>query len=620
MKQTIASMRAAVGSELDDGVVNISSKEAADRKRFLEFTSNDIALLGELHNFLKENTALVEGFVQSFYEHLTSFPELTRLIPDESAIERLKGIQTRYFLQLTEGKYGAEYISDRLRVGYTHQHIGLDPKWYTGAYRKYLATLQPIIREVFKDDSRYLAANDALLKVVFFDMELALDTYFSSSVLELQRLANYDSLTKIPNRNLFHDRLRQEMKKSRRTKLPLALLLIDLDQFKEVNDTLGHGHGDTMLIETSQRIVSCVRESDTVARLGGDEFCVILPDFKGTEHIERIATNIIQKLQQSFDIGKNKVFISASIGIAIFPKDASEIEVLLKQADQAMYMAKSQGRNQFTYFTASMQEAAVEKLSLSNDLRLALERRQLTVHFQPIVELSTGRVTKAEALLRWKHPVRGMVNPSVFIPIAEESGLINEIGDWVFEESISATKRWLEQFGELIQISVNKSPVQFERCEGTGWPETLARSGLPGNSITVEITEGLLLRDHSGIKRRLIEYCNSGMEVSIDDFGTGFSALSYLKRFDIDYLKIDRSFIKELQFDENDKALTEAIIVMAHKLGIKTIAEGVETEGQLTLLRSFGCDYVQGYIYSRALPSRDFELVLRRINTGHVSD
>lgn len=602
--------------ELQWKEAKVTAKDIADRKKFLEFADGDVGLLLKLHDHLQANQSVVGGFIQAFYRHLLSFPELTRLLPSESAIERLKVIQTRYFFQLTEGNYGKEYVENRLQVGYAHQRVGLEPKWYTGAYRKYLSALQPIMREVFQDDRECLAANDALLKVVFFDMELALDTYFSSSVRELQYLANYDALTELPNRNLFHDRLRQEIKKSRRTKLPLALLLIDLDQFKEVNDTLGHGKGDILLIETAKRISACVRESDTVARLGGDEFSVILPDFNDTEHIERIANNIILQLQRSFDMGKNKAYISASIGITIFPDDAEDMEVLLKHADQAMYLAKSQGRNRFSYFTASMQEEAEEKLTLTNDLRMALAQCQLHVYYQPIVELKTGRVAKAEALLRWKHPVRGMVSPSVFIPLAEESGLINEIGDWVFQEAINAANRWVKSCGELIQISVNKSPVQFEQDEAKSWPAKVAQSGLPGNSITVEITEGLLLKDSNKVKRRLVEYSNSGMEVSIDDFGTGFSALSYLKRFDIDYLKIDRSFIKELEFDEDDKALTEAIIVMAHKLGIRTIAEGVETEGQLSLLRSFGCDFVQGYIYSPALPESEFELVFSEINAG----
>ena len=311
-------------------------------------------------------------------------------------------------------------------------------------------------------------------------------------------------------------------------------------------------------------------------------------------------------MNKSFTLGNNIVYSSASIGIAVYPDDARDIESLLKHVDQAMYVAKAEGRNRFAYFTETMQQEVREKLALTKDLRKALSRNQLQLYYQPIVELSSGKILKAEALLRWKHPVRGMVSPADFIPLAEETGLIHEIGEWVFREALNSVKQWHNQFGLIIQVSVNKSPVQFEQYNKIPWPDQIKEMGVPGNGITVEITEGLLLKGSTNINQQLLEFRNGGIEVSIDDFGTGFSALSYLKRFDIDYLKIDRSFIKDIELDGHDKALTEAIIVMAHKLGIKTIAEGVETEGQLKLLKSFGCDYVQGFLYSPAVPAAEF--------------
>lgn len=429
----------------------------------------------------------------------------------------------------------------------------------------------------------------------------------------IQHQADYDFLTELPNRRLFLDRLEQEIKRSNRTRMPLALLYLDLDHFKEINDTLGHAKGDILLVEAARRISQCVRETDTVARLGGDEFTVMVPEFGGRLHLERIAQDIVHSLAKPFDLGAaDMCHISASIGITLYPDDAQDIENLLIQADQAMYAAKAEGRNRFGYFTKSMQIEVREKLALTNDLRQALARNELHVYYQPILELGSGRITKAEALLRWKHPTRSMVSPAIFIPLAEESGLIHEIGGWLFQQAIAQVADWHKLFGRVIQISVNKSPVQFDQPERFSWASQMKELGLPGNAITVEITEGLLIKDSFMVKQRLLEFRNSGIEVSIDDFGTGFSSLSYLKQFDIDYLKIDRSFVKELDTNPDDKALTEAIIVMAHKLGIKTIAEGVETEAQRDLLKSFGCDYAQGFLYSPAVPSEEFGQLIAR--------
>jgi len=590
-----------------------TAENIAQRKHFLEFSADDIAILGEIHQYLESNVAVIDSFTDTFYRHMFTFPDLKKMFPDEDAINRIKAIQSRYFMELTAGDYGDDYISSRLKVGYAHQRVGLEPKWYTGAYRKYLSSLQPIMRDIYGDDSaKLIAAHDAILKVVFFDMDLTLDTYFHASLQKTLKLANYDVLTGLPNRNLFQDRLEQEIKKAHRNKSCLALLLIDLDQFKKVNDTLGHHEGDLLLIESAIRINGCLRDTDTVARLGGDEFIIILSQLDEHSDIERIAQNILLELNKPFSLGNNIVYNAASIGIAVYPDDARDIESLLKHVDQAMYVAKAEGRNRFGYFTETMQQEVKEKLSLTKDLRKALSRNQLQLHYQPIVELCSGKILKAEALLRWKHPVRGMVSPSDFIPLAEETGLIHEIGEWVFQEAINNVKGWLDQFGFMIQVSVNKSPVQFEQQKQISWISQLKELGLPGNGITVEITEGLLLKGSANINQQLLEFRNGGIEVSIDDFGTGFSALSYLKRFDIDYLKIDRSFVKDIELDGHDKALTEAIIVMAHKLGIKTIAEGVETEGQLSLLKSFGCDYVQGFLYSPAVPAEEFVKMIAR--------
>jgi diguanylate cyclase (GGDEF)-like protein/PAS domain S-box-containing protein len=432
------------------------------------------------------------------------------------------------------------------------------------------------------------------------------------------RQANFDKVTGLPNRHMFHDRLEQEIKKAQRAGLQMALLFIDLDHFKEINDTLGHDVGDILLVETAYRIGNCIRESDTVARLGGDEFTVILLEIDDTKDIERVAQCILKTLAEPFQLGDEAVYISASIGITLYPNDAIGVEDLLKNADQAMYVSKSQGRNQSNYYTAALQAAAQDRRRLINDLRDALVANQFVLYFQPIIDLTTGRIRKAEALIRWQHPERGLVEPVEFVQLAEETGLINEIGDWVFKESARWAKRWSDQFANDFQISVNVSPIQFLSGEHSfdAWDGYLQNIGLAPQNIAIEITEGLLLKATTGVSDKLLKFRDAGIQVAIDDFGTGYSSLSYLKKFDIDYLKIDKSFVDNLETDINDIALSEAIIVMAHKLGLKVIAEGVESEAQRKILINAGCDYVQGYLFSKPLPAQEFEALLGASTLG----
>lgn len=427
----------------------------------------------------------------------------------------------------------------------------------------------------------------------------------------LWKQANFDTLTALPNRDMLRDRLIQEIKKSDRSGLPLAVMLIDLDQFKEINDTLGHDMGDILLSEAARRIASCVRDSDTVARLGGDEFIVVLPELAGVNHIGDIALKIITRLAEPFHLRNEVSHISASLGITLYPNDAANIDDLMKNADQAMYVAKKNGRNRFSYFTITLQEDAQKRLYLIKDLRGALANKQLKVYYQPIVELGTGEVHKAEALLRWIHPEHGMISPAEFIPLAEETRLILEIGAWVRMESAVWCKRWNDICPQEFQISVNRSPVEFMDDSGIASISTfidyLHEQNLSGKSFVFEITEGMLLNLSDSVSNELIALRDAGIQVSLDDFGTGYSSLSYLKKLDIDYLKIDRSFVCNLEPDSDDLVLCEAIISMAHKLGLKVIAEGVETEQQRDLLMDANCDYAQGYLYSRPVPPEELE-------------
>jgi diguanylate cyclase (GGDEF)-like protein/PAS domain S-box-containing protein len=419
--------------------------------------------------------------------------------------------------------------------------------------------------------------------------------------------ANFDALTHLPNRQMFHDRLDHEARMSHRSGRPMGLMLIDLDRFKEVNDSLGHDTGDILLIEAARRITSCVRESDTVARLGGDEFTVILSELDNTESIEQIAKTIIDTLAEPFRLGPDDAFISASIGVTLYPQDTRELDVLFKNADQAMYAAKSAGRNRFSYFTPDLQVAAEKRLRLTNDLRAALQAEQFRIYYQPIADLATGEIYKAEALIRWLHPERGMISPLDFIALAEDTGLIVPIGDWVFKQAVHQTRQWRQRFHPSFQISVNMSPAQIrqDNLVCIQWSEYLLQEGMPGMSVAIEITEGLLL--DAELNGKLLTFRDAGIRISIDDFGTGYSSLAYLKRFDIDYLKIDRSFVQNLGFDPDNQALCEAMVMLAHKLGLKVIAEGVETTDQRDFLAAVGCDFAQGFLYSEPVPADQFE-------------
>ena len=438
-------------------------------------------------------------------------------------------------------------------------------------------------------------------------------SYRKQSEAQITRLAHYDPITELPNRVLFIDRLNHEIQKSQTlNQHRIAILFLDLDKFKGVNDALGHDKGDMLLKEAGCRLSECVRDKDTVARLGGDEFTVILTMLENEKVAERVAQQILNKLAEPFTIEGEQVYITTSIGISFYPDDGADVDTLLKNADQAMYVAKAMGRNRFHHFTSAMQEEALKRIRLISDLRHATKQQEFRVYYQPIVELATGHIHKAEALIRWQHPVRGMVSPVEFIPLAEDSGMIAEIGDWVFEEVARQMVVWRAPYSHL-QVSINKSPVQFKSLSSgcADWNHRMQTMGLPGNSIAVEITEGLLLDAQDGVIPQLASFRKAGIQIAIDDFGTGYSSLSYLRKFNIDYVKIDRSFTSNMTAESSDMALCEAIIVMAHKLGMKVIAEGIETEAQLHLLRTAGCDYGQGYLFSKPVPAEEFEQQLR---------
>ena len=433
----------------------------------------------------------------------------------------------------------------------------------------------------------------------------------------IRKQANIDPLTGLPNRRLFLDRLQRAMNKTQREQQKLALMFLDLDHFKDINDTLGHDAGDLLLQETTLRLSRCIRETDTLARPGGDEFTLIMGELHDLNSIDRVAQSILQAMVAPFQLKEERCYVSVSIGIALYPDDADNLEDLLKKADQAMYTAKNLGRSRYCYFTPAMQEASENRLRLTNDLRHALADKQIWVAYQPIVELATGEIRKAEALMRWQHPTRGLVSPDEFIPIAEDTGLITELGSWVFHEVANQVCNWRLHHHAQFQISINKSPAQFHNNSDKmlDWFEHLKQLGLPGSCIAVEITEGLLLDSSAIVVDKLLAFKNAGMQTSLDDFGTGYSSLSYLKKYNIDFLKIDQGFVSNLTAHSTDMALCETIIQMAHILGMKVIAEGIETAAQHDLLLGAGCDYGQGYYFSKPVTAIEFEYLFQP-NTG----
>jgi diguanylate cyclase (GGDEF)-like protein/PAS domain S-box-containing protein len=424
--------------------------------------------------------------------------------------------------------------------------------------------------------------------------------------------ANFDSLTSLPNRNLFLQRLEHEALSCDRSKLSLALLYIDLDRFKEVNDSMGHDMGDLLLVEVSNRLKSAVREVDTVSRLSGDEFIIILGQIDDQLVVQRVCQKILDTLSEPLKLDNEIVYQTASIGVSFYPDDADNTDVLQRNADQAMYAAKASGRNRFKFYTSELQERAQRKRQMIADLHEAVNQSQFEVYYQPVVNLLDDSMFTAEALLRWHHPQAGMVSPAVFIPIAEETGLINDIGNWVFYQATQQVTLWRKQFDNDFQISINTSPLQWiEEAGGMNqWFTHLVEQGIDGTALSVEVTEDLLMDANDRITNRLLEFRDANIQVAIDDFGTGYSSLSYLKHFDIDYIKIDQSFVRNLDQEQSDLALCEAMIVMAHKLDIQVIAEGVETKSQDRILREIGCDYGQGYLYSRPISALDFTALI----------
>jgi diguanylate cyclase (GGDEF)-like protein/PAS domain S-box-containing protein len=427
----------------------------------------------------------------------------------------------------------------------------------------------------------------------------------------LDHLAHHDPLTGLPNRLLFADRLTQKLASARRTKTKLAVMFLDLDRFKNINDTLGHNVGDGLLKEVSKRLTSNLREADTVSRMGGDEFIIILSELETMDDVHSFAGKVLDEFKHSFNVDDREFFVSCSVGISMFPSDGDNVETLVRNADTAMYRAKEQGRNNYQFYTESLNEAALERMVLENSIRRALDRNEFTLHYQPKVDIASGRMLGTEALIRWCSPEHGYVSPSRFIPIAEETGLIIPITEWVLKTACRQNKAWQDAGYPPIDVGVNISAKQFQQGKVIETVmSVLDETGLLPQYLDLEITEGTLMHNLEVATSTLEQLRKMGVHISIDDFGTGYSSLSYLTRFPVNTVKIDQSFVKDIILKPDDAAIAGAVVAMAHSLKLRVIAEGVETIEQLKFLENLRCDEIQGYFVSRPIPAGELESFL----------
>jgi diguanylate cyclase (GGDEF)-like protein/PAS domain S-box-containing protein len=839
--------------------IGLDAQEIATRKTFLELGDADLAALAAVHALTDADG---DAFSKDFYDHLLCYDELRALLRDGAAVERLRQAQTAYFRTLSGGDYGTDYVHDRLRVGMAHERIGLAPKWYIGAYRKFLSNLVALLaRRLGDDPARFAAAWDAVLKVVCFDMGLALDTYVHAgqrSILQYQnyleqviggmpaglivvdaahrvlsmnalmrdmlgvpddalddrpalaallpsetladvlrdtfatgtprdaiavtvdghedgvryfefnlrrtsqegghlslligrdvtfqrqarlrlqeseeyfrltfhqaavgmallssdgrflrvnpmltriagyaevemlqrflheithpddvlegralvrrlvageiadyrrelrfvaragrtiwvaatvsamrnassgqlrlilvaedissrkqaeealvQMANHDALTGLPNRALLRDRLALAIAQAQRTQRQVAVMFLDLDRFKHVNDSLGHEAGDRMIVELARRLADALRESDTVARQGGDEFVVVLPDLAGPDDAALIARKLLAALSRSLDLCGHEIFPTGSIGIAMYPRDGADGPGLLKAADSAMYRAKAEGRNQFHFYAADMGAAADQQLFVTGRLQRALQRDELVLHYQPQVDSASGRIVGLEALLRWHPAGKDPVAPAEFIPLAEETGLIVPIGAWVLETALRQQARLAGMGYGPLRMSVNMSARQFHDDVAAQLEALVARTGCDPAGLTLEITESLLMDHPDAAAVTMGRLARMGVQLAIDDFGTGFSNLATLKRFPIHSLKIDRTFVAGVAQGGDDAAIVDAVIALGRSMRLNVIAEGVEDEAQRRFLETHGCPVMQGFLFARPMPALELEALLR---------
>jgi len=453
----------------------------------------------------------------------------------------------------------------------------------------------------------------ALLRALRYAIERkAMESAALAMARQMAHAAEHDALTGLPNRMLLNDRVSQAIIAAPHHMKKVAVLFLDLDGFKHINDSLGHPIGDKLLQSIANRLVECARDSDTVSRQGGDEFVVLLSEVEQAEDAAIAARRMLQTVAECYSIDRHDLHVTASVGVSVYPDDGLDAETLIKNADTAMYQAKESGRQSYEFFKPAMNVRAVERQSLEEGLQRALERRELTLYYQPQVNLTTGAITGAEALIRWMHPTRGLVSPADFIPVAEDCGLILSIGAWVLREACGQARAWMDAGLRATNMAVNVSAMEFrDQNFLENLFAILAETGLDPKSLELELTESVLMKHASSTAKILQTLRESGMRVAVDDFGTGYSSLSYLRKFPVDTLKIDQSFIRQISTDGDDTTIVKAVIGMARDLKLRVIAEGVETPEQAVFLRACRCQEAQGYYFGRPVPPQQFAMLLR---------
>ncbi len=566
-----------------------------------------LARLQGSYRALAESEALYESLVQVMPQCLYRMDRESRITFANRALERHLGKPREAILghsprEVYPADLAAKYRQDDLRVlqGETlnliEEMLSLD-----GEQRKRYI-------EIVKTPTYAPDGSINGIQGIFWDI-----TARKSAEEQIEYLAHHDPLTDLPNRVLLRDRFLQAQGQAARSDARVAILFLDLDHFKLVNDTLGHPIGDRLLQAVAERLRRGVRETDTISRQGGDEFVIVLPELADPESAGSIAGKLMEQMHEPVRVNGHRLNVTFSLGIALYPDDGDDFDTLMKKADTAMYSAKEAGRNTLRFFTAAMNVEAAARLKLQGRLQRALEKEELVLYYQPQFDLASGRILGAEALLRWRDPERGLVPPGEFIPVAEDTGLIGPIGEWVIGEACRELRRWHEAGATDLSMAVNLSPVQFRRSRLVEIAaRALQENRLPAECLEFELTESLLIREDAAILETLTALKGLGVKLSIDDFGTGYSSLAYLKRFNVDKLKIDQSFIRELCSNPDDEAIVSAVITMARQLRLRTVAEGVENAEQATMLRRFDCDEVQGFHFGRPMPAADFQALLGR--------
>lgn len=603
------------GDELGDLVRAFSSMRESRKGVEIELnnlnTSLESIVMARIAE-LRDSEAYIHAVLDNVNEGIIVIAEAGVVISFNNAAERIFG-------------YRSEEIGGKdFNLLISTEHLDLSGKYHRYIEDQEDTALFGVAREVVglrKDYSAFpLELKTSQLRIqdkLLFITSARDITDRKEAEQRISYLASHDSLTNLPNRTLLLDRIQQTLAHNRRRNLKSAVLFIDLDKFKIINDTLGHDVGDSLLKEAAARLVSEVRSEDTVARQGGDEFIILLSTITHPDDAGIIAQKLLDTLMRPFKIIGKELHISASIGIAIYPDDGTEIEDLLKNSDIAMYHAKESGRNNYQFFSAEMNQQTAEKQAMSSDLRHAVERNELFLVYQPVVDMASGKIAGMEVLLRWQHPLLGLVSPVRFIPLAEESGVILAIGEWVLISACEQLLEWQKQGYDVPRLAINLSAKQFGQ---KAFADTIAmiirETGVDSRYLGFEITESMLVHNIEEVAATLLKLSNMGLEISIDDFGTGYSSLSYLKRFPINKLKIDKSFIDDITKHPDDAAIVKAIIAMAHGLQMTVVTEGVESKDQLEFLRQHGCEQYQGYIFSKPLTALEIAGKLQRKNQG----